>query len=84
MLNRRIANICIIVVHIIKYVDDSTILFLEIKGAANNLFRKPNSRSKINGKPEFKDPVNAVKIIIPQLKNCPYFLSTVNKLVGMF
>ena len=62
----------IIVKQVIKKVNDNIIVFFEISGATSNLFKKPNSLSKTKGRPEFSDPVNDVKIIIPELKNGPY------------
>ena len=44
---------------------------LLVKGATNNLFKKPNSLSNISGKPEFKAPLNAVKTISPAPKKFP-------------
>ena len=51
--------------------DDNTIDNLLVKGATNNLLRKPNSLSNISGKPEFKAPLNAVKTISPAPKKFP-------------
>jgi len=51
---------------------EAIIVFLDINGDTNNLFKKPNSLSKIKVKPEFRAPVKEVKIIIPQLRNGPY------------
>lgn len=43
--------------------------FFDLNGLTRSLFKKPNSLSKINGKPVFKDPVKHVKASMPQLKN---------------
>ena len=50
---------------------DKTIDNLLTRGATNNLFRNPNSLSNINGKPEFKAPLNAVNTINPAPKKFP-------------
>ena len=48
------------------------IVFFEISGVTSSLFKKPNSLSKIRGKPAFNDPVKHVNIKMPQLKNVVY------------
>ena len=45
---------------------------LLVKGATSNLLRNPNSLSNINGSPEFKAPLKAVKTISPAPKKFPY------------
>jgi len=70
--------------NIIKNSAEAIIVFLDINGDTSNLFKKPNSLSKIKGRPEFNAPVKEVKIIIPQLRNGPYLLSRLNKFKGKF
>ena len=45
------------------------ILFFDIIGSTSNLFKNPNSLSKIKGSPALKDSVKHVNIKIPQFKN---------------
>ena len=56
----------------------------DVNGDINNLFKNPNSRSNINGKPALIDPVKAVKTIIPVLKKWLYGRFCVNKPTGAF
>lgn len=79
-----IKKFCIIVMNIINNVAEMIIVFLDINGDTSNLFKKPNSLSKIKVSPEFNAPVKDVKIIIPQLRNGPYSLFILNKFKGTF
>lgn len=69
MLESRITRLCNSVMQTVRIIEDNNIEFLDISGVTNNRLRKPNSRSKINGRPAFNEPVKHVKIRIPQLKN---------------
>lgn len=64
--------------------DDKTIDNLLVKGATNNLFKKPNSLSNISGKPEFNAPLNAVNTISPAPKKLPYESTPGKKSFGAF
>ena len=64
--------------------DDKTIDNLLAKGATNNLFKKPNSLSNINGRPEFNAPLKAVNTINPAPKKFPYESTPGKKSFGAF
>ena len=79
-----IINAWIIVVQIMKSVVARMMVFLDISGAVRSLFKNPNSRSNIKGRPAFSDPVKQVKTIMPQLKKGPYPFPVLNKCTGAF
>ena len=62
--------------------EDKTIDILLVKGETKSLFRKPNSLSNINGSPEFKAPLNAVKTIRPAPRKLPYESTPGKKFFG--
>ena len=68
---------------VINSIVANKILFFDVIGVTSNLFKNPNSLSKTNGKPAFKDPVKQVNIRIPQLRNELYPNLGLNDCKGM-
>lgn len=56
----------------------------DFNGETSILLRKPNSLSNISGSPALIEPLKAVKIIIPGLKNCEYLRLDVSGSTGAF
>jgi len=84
LLHKIIVHVCASVIKRLKIIDEISNESLDIIGAINSLLRKPNSRSKIKGKPALIDPVKAVKIMIPGLKNVLYCMFDVKSPTGAF
>jgi len=57
------------VIKIVKIIAVIIIALFDLNGLTSSLFKKPNSLSKINGKPVFNEPVKHVKASMPKLIN---------------